>query len=178
MVPPGDDGAVTADPGRYARAEWERRWLLAEAPPGLVAPRRIEDRYLDRTRLRLRQVTDGEGTVVRKLGQKVRVRPDDPSGVWLTSMYLDDDEYVALVALPGREMVKTRSDWPAGGCVVDVFEGPLAGLVVAEAERPDAESLLDAPAPPDAGREVTGDDRFSGGRLAALDAAGLAELLA
>ena len=34
-----------------------------------------------------------DGTVVRKLGQKVRADPGDPAEVWITNLYLDEAEY-------------------------------------------------------------------------------------
>jgi hypothetical protein len=44
--------------GKYARVERERRFLLAGPPPApaVTASRRITDRYLPGTRLRLRRV--------------------------------------------------------------------------------------------------------------------------
>ena len=60
--------------GKYARVERERRFLLARPPPApaVIASRRITDRYLPGTRLRLRRVDhlDG-GTCEFKLTQKV-----------------------------------------------------------------------------------------------------------
>jgi CYTH domain-containing protein len=152
---------------KYARPELERRFLLGAVPDGLVAKAHLEDRYLTGTRLRLRTATSPDGTVVHKLGQKVRVDPEDPSTIWLTTIYLDEAEAALLAALPGDDLVKDRFDWPGTGCVVDVFGGPLAGLVLAECERTDAEALAAVEAPPGALGEVTHDDRYSGGRLAA-----------
>jgi CYTH domain-containing protein len=87
--------------------------------------------------------------------------------VWLTTIYLDDRELALLAGLPGRELRKERFDWPGTGCVVDVFAGELDGLVLAECERFDADALAAVEPPPGAVREVTHDDRFTGGRLAA-----------
>jgi CYTH domain-containing protein len=151
---------------KYARPELERRFLLDGVPEGLVPKARIEDVYLDGTRLRLRRVTQVDGEVVRKLGQKVRVDPADPSAVWLTTIYLDEAEFDLLAALPGQPLVKDRFDWPGTDVSVDVFDGALAGLVMAEAERTDAEALAAVAPPPGVVREVTHDDRYSGGRLA------------
>ena len=64
--------------GKYARVERERRFLLADLPARAAAatPRRITDRYLTGTRLRLRLVEhqDGGGCVY-KLTQKVPAGP-------------------------------------------------------------------------------------------------------
>jgi CYTH domain-containing protein len=154
-----DNGGV-----KYARPELERRFLLDGVPDGLVPKAHLVDRYLHGTRLRLRTMTTPDGTVVWKLGQKVRPDPDDPSTVWNTTIYLDEAESRLLVDLPGDVLVKDRFDWPGTGCAVNVFAD---GLVLAECERTDAESLAAVEPPPGTIREVTHDDRYSGGRLAA-----------
>lgn len=179
-------GAGVADPARwqrrpghgaYARAELERRFLLAADPPPGTAARLVEDRYVTGTGLRVRRVTAGDEQVL-KLTQKVRVRPDDPSEVRLTNLYLSPQEHALLAALPHREVVKTRTVHRTGGLdvVVDVFAGRHAGLRLAEVEVADLRAPL--PPVPWLGREVTSDDRWSGGALAAADDARIAELLA
>jgi CYTH domain-containing protein len=120
------------------------------------------------TRLRVRRITDGRGTVC-KLGQKVRAVADRPTARWHTTMYLDDAEFAALAHLGGSALAKRRWSLPGGGCA-DEFLGTLSGLVLVEGERP-----FDAPP---RSVEVTDDERFSGGALAALDAAAAAALLA
>jgi adenylate cyclase len=159
--------------GRYARPERERRFLVAE-PPVLTAERTVEDRYLDGTTLRLRRVTDGS-TTVHKLTQKVRERPDDPRTTRTTSTYLTAAEHALLAALAGADLVKTRGV-PAGHprWVVDCFAGPLDGLVLAEVEVADDEELA---LPAWLGREVTRDERFTGGALARTPAERLPDLL-
>ena len=59
---------------KYAHVERERRWLLAAVPDLPEHARRLDivDRYVNGTRLRLREVTEA-GVVTRKLGQKVRL---------------------------------------------------------------------------------------------------------
>ncbi|HEV2885665.1 MAG TPA: hypothetical protein VGX49_02030 [Jatrophihabitans sp.] len=182
--------------GRYSRAERERRWLVASVPAGSGQPRRIEDRYLEGTSLRLRRVEDAEA-VVFKLGQKIRADPDDPFLVRVTNLYLTAEEYRRLSVLPAAVLVKTRRlvRHGAASFAVDEFEGRLRGLVLAEtdlAETEPAETDLAETEPaegvraeaeqaeaeragreaaPDAlprwlGREVTHDDRYSGATLA------------
>jgi adenylate cyclase len=70
----------------------------------------------------------------------------------------------------GRRLDKTRHDVPHGGLVweVDVFEGPLAGLVIAEVELPHPGHPLDLPSW--AGREVTEDPRYANAALASAAA--------
>lgn len=68
-----ENGDVPAE-SNYARIEWERRFLLDHFPSEASATRirRISDRYIEGTALRLRQQSDGEGQVVFKLTQKLR----------------------------------------------------------------------------------------------------------
>ena len=135
-------------------------------PPSTDGPTRlIEDRYITGTHLRLRRVTVVD-ELVYKLTQKVRPSPEDPFEVAITNMYLTPDEYELLLALPASALTKTRHIVPvAGVCfAVDQFHGHLRGLSLAEIEV----ERRDAPLPRPAwlGREVTGEDRYSGGWLA------------
>lgn len=160
--------------GRYARPERERRFLVAEVPALLEPLREVEDRYLDGTALRLRTVRVGD-EVLHKLTQKVRARPQDPSATALTNLYLTGEEHALLAQLPAATLRKVRgvvADEPRW--VVDRFDGELTGLVLAEVELDGDEDL---PLPGWLGREVTRDDRYSGGELARAGAARLARLL-
>lgn len=154
--------------GRYARREDEQRYVAAAVPVGARSPRRVEDRYLDGTRLRLRLVTGEDGTVVRKLGHKVRDDPARPSAVWHTTCYLDDAEYGVLATLPAATLVKRR--WTLEEGCADEFADGLEGLVLVEGPRPFRG--------PTGSVEVTDDERFCGGALAALGARGAASLVA
>ena len=167
----------TAGQGRYARPEREQRWILASRPDGLDRPVAIVDLYIPGTRLRVRRMTT-DTDVVYKLGQKVRPTPDDPELVKLTNMYLSEPEYSTLARLGGAEISKTRWRWISldRPLVVDVFEGPLAGLVLAEMELGPDEPRVDPP--PLVVADVTNDDRFSGGTLATTTSAQLTALVA
>ena len=92
---------------KYAVVERERRFLVLSIPDGVVDVQLIVDRYVDGTRLRLREVRRPDGTVVRKLGHKVRLG-DGPAEVACTNLYLDDEEWRVLRALPARELRKRR----------------------------------------------------------------------
>ena len=142
--------------GRYAHPERERRFRLDALPPGLDDGLQIVDRYITGTRLRLRQVSDGEVTVY-KLGQKVRTEPSDPSSVMMTNIYLSDEEYAVFHGLPARELRKTR--YRVGAFAIDRFHDALEGLVLAETEDEHA-------VPPFEAEDVSRDDRYSGGQLA------------
>jgi CYTH domain-containing protein len=153
--------------GRYAHIEREQRWLLDGLPLDRRDPVEILDRYLVGTRLRLRRMQSGHD-IVRKLCQKVRVRGDSPEVVKLTNLYLSEEEYSALLGLDARELRKTRWVFNVGGHTLsaDAFHGVLEGLILAEEELGEDAERIDAP--PSAAADVTDDDRFSGGALAAL----------
>jgi CYTH domain-containing protein len=154
-----------AGEGRYAHVEREQRWLVAGVPDGCGRGSEIVDRYIRGTRLRLRRA-ETRGEVVFKLGQKVRVDPADPEVVKLTTIYLSHDEFDTLAVLPAGEVSKTRwtLEWGNMTVAIDEFHGRLRGLVLGEAELDPGAELLALPA--FAVRDVTHDDRFSGGALA------------
>ncbi len=151
---------------RYARVERERRWLLATLPELSGAPMAITDQYLVGTRLRLREVVEAE-TVVRKLGHKVRLDADAEE-VACTNFYLDDAEWAFLSGLPAQVLHKQRWRVVRDGrrVAVDVFDGRLAGLFLAEIDRGSGPDL-GLPAGFDAVAEVTFEEAFTGAALAA-----------
>ena len=148
---------------KYAVVEHERRWLVGRVPDGVVEVREIRDRYVDGTRLRLREVRHGDGTVVRKLTQKVRLG-EGPREVACTNLYLDDGEWDLLQALPGRELRKRRHLVVRDGLGVAVDEHE-DGTLVAELDGGD-EPPAQVPAWLDVVREVTDDEAFTGTGLA------------
>ncbi len=163
--------------GRYAHLEREQRWIVAGVPADARWRCEILDRYIVGSRLRLRRARTADETVY-KLGQKVRVVESDPELVKLTNTYLSAEEYDALSRLPAAVVDKTR--WTASSAGVDVaideFHGHLRGLVLGETELSSDAGLLALPE--FALRDVTHDDRFSGGALAGMAGAELADLLA
>lgn len=152
------------DPFKYAVVERERRFLVERVPDGVVEVRRITDRYLDATRLRLREVVEADGTVTRKLGQKVRLAAG-PAEIACTSIYLDDAEWDLLQTLPARTVRKTRHIVQRDGIrlAVDELEN---GTLVAEIDDAGSEPR---PAPDwlNVIREVSADEAWTGGSLAA-----------
>jgi CYTH domain-containing protein len=152
---------------QYALPERERRFLLAGLPGGepIVRTARITDNYLLATRLRIRrwvETADGATTTVFKLTQKVPA-PDGGPGL-ITTFYLNQTEYEVLAALPARQLHKTRYSIPPFS--IDVFDPPLHGLTMAEAEFASDEALRAFVPPSFAIAEVTADIRFTGGCLA------------
>lgn len=163
----------TSGLGKYAQLELERRFLVESLPNGLsVDFRRIEDRYLEGTRLRLRCVAAPDGApLVFKCGHKP-ARPEWPATHnEVTNFYLERGEHARLATLPGRTLVKRRHRAQADhlSFSVDVFEGPLEGPMLAELDLPTPEALAAAGMPEFALREVTDDPFFTGAALAEAD---------
>jgi CYTH domain-containing protein len=151
--------------GKYARVERERRFLMAAAPTeGITRRRQITDRYILGTRLRLRCVRDlATGSCELKFTQKLPAeQPGHVQGL-ITNTYLSPAEYELLTTLPAAVLSKTRLTVPLLG--IDVFDPPLHGLVLAEAEFDTDEQALTFRPPLASVAEVTDDSRFTGGSL-------------
>jgi hypothetical protein len=153
---------------KYAILENERRFLVRE-PPDLSGAEtwRIEDLYVEGGRLRLRAMAPlADGEPVYKLCKKYG--SDDPVSGPIVNIYLSADEHARLADLPGQRLVKLRHK--LAPFAIDVFEGPLAGLVLAEVEMDSAEAVRAAAPPAWAAAEVTGEPFFTGAYLAGLTA--------
>ena len=125
--------------------------------------RHITDRYIDGTLLRLREQTDEGGEAVFKLTQKVPAAGNGAQQGLITTIYLTEVEFRLLSQLPGTMLSKVRYSVPPLG--IDVFEGTLAGLLLAEAEFNSAAEADAFVLPAFIFHEVTGDLRFTGGHL-------------
>lgn len=150
---------------KYARVERERRFLLAQFPSNamVVRNRRITDNYIEGTTLRLRKQSYNDGLTTFKLSQKLPVRGNGAQQGFITSMYLTQDEFQVLAQLPARKLTKTRFSVPPFG--IDVFDGLLEGLILAEAEFDSAIAAETLTVPFFVVGEVSADDRFTGGQL-------------
>jgi len=155
-----------ADLPKYAHWVAERRFLVdGRNMPDLSAsdPRVIEDLYIDGGRLRLRKIgMPGGAPAEFKLAKKYA--PDNPLIGPMTNLYLDAGEYAVLNALPGARLSKRRHK--VGAFVVDVFEGCLQNLVLAECEASNRMAAMAFDVPPWCVREVTNDVEYTGWRLA------------
>jgi hypothetical protein len=134
----------------------------------------IVDHYLAGTRLRLRAVLDpaSRRATHYKLAQKVA--GEDEPGL-ITNLYLSPEEYAALHGLPGHGLEKLRLSVPPLG--IDVFHGPLEGLVLAEVEFESDDAMLSFEMPLSFVAEVTYDRRFAGATLARTTSDDLGPLL-
>jgi CYTH domain-containing protein len=151
---------------KFAKIERERRFLLHDFPKKARVVRiyRITDRYVDGTTLRLRKQTEDNGPTAYKLTQKIPVRDTGSQQGLIATMYLTEKEHAVLARLPAHELSKTRHSVPPFG--IDVFDGALEGLILAEAEFDSADAADALVLPPFISREVTNDDRLTGGHLA------------
>lgn len=151
---------------KYAIVERERRYLVARLPLGISSTKEITDRYITGTRLRLREVRENDGTVTRKLGQKVRLTPG-PEEVACTTLYLDDHEWSVLSELPARTLRKKRHLVEADGWLIAIDEFP-DGSLLAEIDDGDQPSDV-VPAWLEVVRDVSDDEAWTGGGLARSD---------
>lgn len=170
---PDPRDADSVSHSKYALIERERRFLVSELPQvDAWATRSITDLYVDGTRIRLRRsegVVDGRPEILRKLTQKLPERTEVIGHCgYITTMYLDEAEYRALSFLSGRVLSKQRLSFPPMG--VDVFDGPLAGLIIAEAEFLDDETMTAFEPPAWCGHEITDHPSLTGANLARIAA--------
>ena len=152
-----------AVPLKYAVVERERRFLVASLPEGVRTTKQITDRYVTGTRLRLREVRADDGSVVRKLGHKVRLS-EGPAEIACTNLYLDDREWTVLCALPAEVLRKKRHLVHRDGVVVAVDEHE-DGTLVAEIDDRD-QPLQPVPDWLDVIADVSADERWTGASLA------------
>lgn len=158
---------------KYARIERERRFLLGEPPEGLVARpyTLITDHYLPNTRLRLRRMTNEVGEVIAlKLTQKFGETAVPTQHTTITNIYLNETEYQRLAQLGGDLLTKRRYRHASSEHTfsIDVFDGPLNGLILAEIEAQTDEHLQSIQLPDWAVAEVTNSAFFTGGNLAVV----------
>jgi hypothetical protein len=168
--------------GKYARWELERRFLVDRLPEIAEGQGwRITDRYLEGTLLRLRRMEPlADGEPAYKLSRKEAPAPPDTSRTVITTIYLSPGEYASFADLPARELTKRRRRLDVDGRLfsVDVFEGHLSGLALAEVSFETEEELTaQLQLPSWVGLEVTRDVRFTGGVLAGLGADEARELI-
>lgn len=159
----------------YARIERERRFVLDALPPEVDPTdfRRLRDRFLEGTGLRLRRVERPDGSeIITKLGQKLPdpEAPEDRRRARLTTIYLQVGQAEPLEHLPAASNCKRRYTLSLGGrtWAIDAWEKPasIGPLILAEVEA-ETDAELDAISPPRwCAREVSQDARYSAYALA------------
>jgi CYTH domain-containing protein len=120
---------------------------------------------------------EDETGAIYKLGQKVRVDAGDPQRVKITNMYLSKGEFDQLSVAPATIIAKSRWTLTFDGATfsVDEFKGRHAGLVLAEIELGENDSLVNMPL--FAVADVTHDNEYSGGWLADASEADLLRVI-
>ena len=154
-----------------AGIEIERKFLVAELPAGLEQhpAEPIEQGYVvigdDGVEVRVRRRAGRSTLTVKSAPGELRIEEEIP---------IDERQFASLWQLSeGRRISKTRHLVPVGPGLtaeLDVYHGPLEGLLTAEVEFPSlAESRRFVP-PAWIADEVTGDARYANQSLA-LDGA-------
>ncbi len=147
-------------------AEIERKFLLGEPPDWLqdCASVPIEQGYValaEETEVRLRKAGERRLLTVKRGQGEVREEVEIPLG---------EDQFDALWPLTARrQLAKTRflvALEEGLEAEVDVFEGDLKGLAVAEVEFESERQSGDFEAPRWLGEEITGDPRYANRELA------------
>ena len=155
---------------KYTLTEYERRFLVAPDIDwhSIVEPysKRLKDKYIDGTRLRLRVMTDLDtGRQVIKLTKKA----ESPSPYFrtLSRILLSPAELDVFGRLDGFSINKVRHYFNHHGNVysLDVFEDDLEGLLLSEVSGESLEELMSIESPPISFREVTEEGFFDGGNL-------------
>ena len=151
---------------KYSYVEREYRYLVQTLPQGLenCSYVDIEDLYIENTTMRLRCMRKENGELRDlKLTQKFVEPGAPPTERVITTMYFTEDEYAYLRSVfTGAWLRKRRYEYMFENRQygIDVFDGELKGLVLAEIET--REELI---LPEFAVRDVTDDIRFTGGVL-------------
>ena len=116
--------------------------------------------------MRLRQEDNDDGQTLFKLTQKHAEKPVGARPGLITSMYVSHGEFGLLAKLPAKVLTKTRYSVPPFG--IDVFDGILTGLVLAEAEFSSTAETSALVLPSFIVHEVSNDSRFTSGHLVTI----------
>lgn len=150
--------------------EIERRWLVAELPREALdgpPPDAIQQGYLTIG-------DDGAETRVRRRGARCFLTVKSGVGIRRTEheIGLSAEQFEALwPATEGARLEKQRHALQLGGNVIelDVYQGALRGLLIAEVEFGDLATATRFVAPHWFGREVTAEAAYKNQCLARLD---------
>lgn len=143
--------------------EVERKFLVREVPASLGEGTPLRQAYL--------AVDGGVEVRVRDQGSRYVLTVKGGHGLRRTEVEVDIGaaEFDELWALaPDRRITKTRHRVPVGDHVaeVDVYSGPLEGLVVVEVEFPTTTAAHTFTPPPWFADDLTNDPRYSNATLA------------
>jgi CYTH domain-containing protein len=167
---------------KYGTVERERRFLVKTLPLDLNLEqdyRQIRDRYFPNTFLRLRKITTPTGQLIQQKFARKEAVSDSSRHAYITNLYLALHEYNLLSTLSGLDLYKRRYRYSYLEYVIgiDVFEGQLAGLVLAEIEFTTDDAMAKFQPPGFCAVEVTDDPFFRGGHLATIQIEALHQAL-
>ena len=152
---------------KYAKREFERRFLLRGEPSSLPAKYvSILDTYFVDTTLRLRRVMNSDGTdTVYKLTQK---KKSTDGQMWITNLYLTEAEATLFRSVPSVMLEKRRYHIERGAVssAIDIVESLPEKLVLLEAEGEAAADIQKSPSGFDIVREVTDEAEYTGYAIA------------
>jgi CYTH domain-containing protein len=153
---------------KYAKREFERRFLLRGEPPSLP-PQYVSilDAYFVDTTLRLRRVMNSDGTnTVYKLTQKKKRMPTARCGSRTST--LRKPRQTLFRSLPSLMLEKRRYHIVRGAIsrAIDIVEGIPEKLVLLEVEGDTAADIQDPPRGFDIVREVTHEEEYAGYAIA------------
>lgn len=148
--------------------EIEKTYLARYLPNDLKLAnnKRIVDIYLPSSsphaKLRLR--SNGDSYVITK---KSLINPQDPSRQLEENIKLNEEEFFALSSADGNRIEKIRYYYPYQGTTaeIDVFLGPLKGLVLIDFEFDNPEEAENFTMPDFCLADVTHEDIIAGGVL-------------
>jgi CYTH domain-containing protein len=160
--------------GNYSRYEIEKKFLLEKLPESLPEfYYEIHDHYLHDSNLRVRIEWSHSGEIVgRKLTKKEKAPEKGAETSVITTIYLTENELAALGQLNGYSLKKRRfiQEFSDRRIVYDEFQERLAGLILAEIEFKDYETLSQFEPVNSDWKDVTGNPKYSGGYLAFINA--------
>jgi CYTH domain-containing protein len=152
---------------KYAKREFERRFLLRSEPPSLPQQyMSILDAYFVDTTLRLRRVVNSDDTnIVYKLTQK---KKDSDGQMWITNLYLTEAEATLFRSVPSVMLEKRRYHIERGAVsrAIDIVENSPERIVLLEVEGDSAADIQDVPRGFDIVREVTDEAEYTGYAIA------------
>ncbi|MGE0631122.1 MAG: hypothetical protein AB7O96_01850 [Pseudobdellovibrionaceae bacterium] len=166
---------------KYSRWEHERKFLVHRDMISRFSGKScwlIEDKYFEVGRLRLRAITEfPSGRQTFKLCKKFA--SDSAYSAPMVNIYLSQEEYEGLKAMPGRALAKHRyhDDFQGHKFAVDFFLGDLSNLAMCEVECESESELMTVEWPDYAMVEVTTNPFFTGGFLCRVNCASLNEKL-
>jgi CYTH domain-containing protein len=156
---------------KTTQTELHRLFLIERLPEPLTPASshlQLFDGYIERTRMRIRQIRDPySNSWTRILQQRFPAMENEYAVTKLAEIYLNDEEYGVIEPLIGREIRKNRyfHEFDRVSFAFDVYLGPLWGLKTARVDFEHREQMDDFVPPPFAIFEVTEDAFFAGENL-------------